>query len=171
MRAPPTVTTPQPKLRPTLPDDVDPLYAIQGNREAMLHSYCAPDRAATADWLGAYARRQAIDGFGPWTAVLRGDDRVVGWGGLNVDPFDPRWGVEVAYFIDASHWGRGLASEIVAAALAWAFGELGLASVDAFAKAENTASIRVLTKSGFRFTGVVAELERNRYTAAHGAAR
>lgn len=163
MRALPTVLTEQLRLRATAADDVDALHAIQGDREAMAHTYRAPDRAATAAWLDAYARRLPIDGFAPWTAVLRENASVVGWGGLNVDPAAPRFGPEVAYFIDRAHWGRGLATEIVQAALAWAFAELGLDSASAFARRENTASIRVLEKSGFELVGFVAELDRRRY--------
>jgi ribosomal-protein-alanine N-acetyltransferase len=171
LTGPPTIKTHQLVLRPTLPSDVDPLHEIQSDPVAMAHTWCAPDRAATADWLCAYARRHPIDGFTPWTAVLRADGAVVGWGGMNVDPFDPRWGAEVAYFVHKGHWGRGLASEIVAASLAWAFGELGLDSVSAFARAQNAPSIRVLTKSGFRFTGFVPELDRNQFAISRADPR
>ena len=169
MRGPPTVVTEHLLLRPPVAGDVDALYAIQGDRVAMSHTWWAPDRSATADRLDAYAKRFAIDGFAPWTALLGSSGDVVGWGGLNVDPCDARWGAEVSYFIHRAHWGRGLASEIVAAALSWAFGELELPSVTAFAKAENPASIRVLTKSGFELVGVVPELERSQYTVQRGA--
>lgn len=167
--APPTVLTEQLRLRPTLPEDVDALHAIQGDREAMAHTFWAPDRAATAAWLDAYARRLPLDGFAPWTAVLRSDGRVVGWGGLNVDPADTRFGPEVAYFVDRAFWGRGLATEIVEASLAWAFGALDLDSVTAFARRENRASIRVLEKSGFTLVGFVEDLGRNQYTRRRSA--
>lgn len=165
--APPTVETRQLLLRATRPDDADALYAIQGDREAMVHTWWAPDRDATADWLRGYAQRLHLDGFGPWTAVLRSSGAVVGWGGLNVDPADPRWGPELAYFVHRDHWGRGLATEIAEAALAWGFGELWLPEVAAFALRENAASQRVLAKCGFRLTGFVHALDRNRYVASH----
>jgi RimJ/RimL family protein N-acetyltransferase len=60
-------------------------------------------------------------------------------------------------------WGRGLATEIVSAALDRAFGEHRLPWVGAFARPENGASIRVLEKSGFRWVRHVPELERNQY--------
>lgn len=169
MSGPPTVLTPSLRLRATRADDVDALHAIQGDPEAMAHTYWAPDRSATAAWLDAYARRFRVDGFGPWTAELRSDGRVVGWGGLNVDPADTRWGPEVAYFVHPAHQGRGLATEIVGASLDWAFGELGLDTVTAFVRRENAASIRVLEKSGFALAGFVEELDRNRYTASRAA--
>lgn len=167
---PPTVVTAQLRLRATLESDLDALHAIQGDREAMAHTFWAPDRDATAAWLRGYADRFALDGFGPWTAVLAESGEVVGWGGLNVDPADARWGPEVAYFIHRAHWGRGLATEIVGAALAWGFAELALPSIAAFARRENAASIRVLTKCGFRFAAFVPALDRNRYVVRRGAA-
>jgi ribosomal-protein-alanine N-acetyltransferase len=107
--------------------------------------------------------RFAEDGYAPWSAVLRGDGRVVGWGGLNRDPKAPHWGTEVAYFIHPSHWGRVLATELVLAALQLAFGGLRLAQVLAFTRPENLASQRILRKTGFSFVRHVPELERDQY--------
>jgi RimJ/RimL family protein N-acetyltransferase len=129
----------------------------------MRFTYCAPDRDATRVFLEAHAARFAEDGFAPWVAELREGGRVVGWGGLNRDPHAPHWGVEVSYFVQRDCWGRGLAGEIVAAALALAFGSLRLAEVGAFTRPANHASARVLTRAGFERTGYVPELERDRY--------
>jgi RimJ/RimL family protein N-acetyltransferase len=157
------VETAQLVLRAHEVADIDPVFAIQGDREAMRHTYCAPDREATWRHLEAHAAQLAANGFAPWVAVLRETGDVVGWGGLMTDPFDPGWGPEVGYFIDKACWRRGLASEIVGAALALAFAKIGLPEVRAFACPENPASIRVLEKLGFQLQGYVARLERNQY--------
>ena len=161
--SPPSVETRRLLLRPPRASDVDALFAIQGDREAMRFTWWAPDRGATARYLDAYAQRFAVDGFAPWTAVLRTEQRVVGWGGLNRDPQAPSWGTEVSYFVHPAYWGRGLAGEIVEAALALAFRELGLAEVSAFTRPENRASARVLERAGFVFLRHVPELERDQY--------
>lgn len=163
MPEPPTRRTSRLLLRALEPADVDPLYAIQGDSEAMCFTYCSPSRLATAAQLESYAARYSEDGFAPWTAVLTAEDRVVGWGGLNKDPNEPEWGVEVAYYIDRACWGRGLASELVRESLAYAFDELGLEQVGAFAKPENVASVRVLEKCGFERVRFVPELKRDEY--------
>lgn len=150
-------------LRAPEAGDVDPLFAIQGDPQAMRHTYCAPDREATREHLEAHAALFPENGFAPWVAVLRASGAVAGWGGLMIDPADPGWGVEIGYFIDKAHWGRNLASEITRAALSFAFEELGLQEVGAFARPENPASIRVLEKAGFRRTRFVPKLERNQY--------
>ena len=95
--------------------------------------------------------------------TLRDGGEVIGWGGLCVDPFDPAWGPEVAYFVHPRLWGRGLASEIVEAALALAFRELALPAVGAFARPQNAASLRVLEKQGFRFVRYLPDMDRNQY--------
>ncbi|MAE94303.1 MAG: GNAT family N-acetyltransferase [Deltaproteobacteria bacterium] len=163
MTRPPTVTTRQLLLRPWQPEDLEPLFEIQGDRETMRYTWCAPDRQAAEERFLAYQARGALDGYAPWTATSREDDRGVGWGGLNQDPIDPGWGPEVGYFIRRDDWGRGLASEITAAALHLAFAEHRLPVVDAFAQPANPASIRVLERNGFRFLDWVPALRRNRY--------
>ena len=160
---PPTRETRQLLLRAATDADVEALFAIQGDADAMRFTYCAPHREATRAFLESYAARFAEDGYAPWLALLRADGRVVGWGGLHRDPKEPHWGTEVAYFVARACWGRGLAGEIVAASLALAFGELGLAEVGAFTRPANRASARVLVRAGFERVGYEPRLERDRY--------
>jgi ribosomal-protein-alanine N-acetyltransferase len=150
-------------LRGFASDDVDRLYAIQGDRQAMRHTYAAPSREECARRLETHEGLRLERGFAPWVVVWRDEARVIGWGGLGVDPFDPGWGVEVSYFVDPSYWGRGIATEVVAAALDQGFGRHALPAIGAFAKPENGASIRVLEKSGFAFLRYEPALARNHY--------
>ncbi len=163
MPGPPTRRTSRLLLRAPEPADAEVLFAIQGDAEAMKHTFCAPSLEATAAHLESYAARYAEDGFAPWTAVLTAEDLLVGWGGLNKDPNAPEWGVEVAYYIDRAYWGRGLATELVRESLTLAFADLGLDQVGAFAKPENAASVRVLVKAGFERVRFVSELERDEF--------
>ncbi len=105
----------------------------------------------------------ARNGCAPWTIVTKADNRIIGWGGLYDDPFHPGWGVEIGYFFHPSAWGRGYASEVVAACIAFADDTLKLARVRAFARPENAGSRRVLEKSGFEIIRFVPELERFLY--------
>ena len=160
--------TPQLWLRPPKPADVDPLFEIQGDHEAMRFTWCAPDRRGTAVFLESYAERFGEDGFAPWTAVLKGEERVVGWGGLNKDPNAPHWGAEVSYFFHPAYWGRGLASELVAEALRLAFARLRLREVAAFTHRENGASRHLLEKAGFAWLRYEPELEREHFEVRPG---
>jgi RimJ/RimL family protein N-acetyltransferase len=158
-----TIETARLTLRPFQDTDVDPLYEIQRDPEAMRYTFCAPSRAESERRLRAYANLLEALGYAPWTVVLRPESRIIGWGGLNVDPYDPGWGVEVAYFFHPAYWGRGFATELVQESLKQGFTWHNLETVGAFAHCDNAASIRVLEKCGFRFIGFEPQLNRNRY--------
>ncbi len=143
--------------------DLEPLWRIHGDKQAMRFTFSPDSREESEQHLRAYAALYEPHGYAPWTAVLRESGRVVGWGGLNVDPRAPGWGVEVSYFFDPEFYGRGLATELVAATLAHGFDELELQAIVAFTRPAKRASARVLEKSGFRLLGYVDELERNRF--------
>ena len=155
-------------LRPLRDEDVEPLWEIQGDPQAMRFTYVAPSLMECARRLRTHEALRAENGFAPWVAVLRGEDCVVGWGGLGVDPFDPGWGPEVSYFFHPAQWGRGLATELVAASVRHGFDALSLPAIGAFARPENAASIRVLEKCGFRLLGWEPALERNHYEIVLG---
>jgi len=61
MHGPPTVETRQLLLRRPEPSDVDALFEIQSDPDAMRHTYVAPNREATARYLDAYNARFAED--------------------------------------------------------------------------------------------------------------
>ncbi|MBX7248292.1 MAG: GNAT family N-acetyltransferase [Caulobacteraceae bacterium] len=70
---------------------------------------------------------------------------------------------EMGYWIGKPYWGRGLATEAAEGALAWASRSWRKRAVAAGHFRDNPASGRVLTKSGFLYTGEVRR--------AHSAAR
>lgn len=112
-------------------------------------------RVAVHEW------RRRRDGCAPWTIVSKQKQEIIGWGGLYDDPFDPGWGVEVAYLFRPSAWGKGYATELVAFCLRIADDALKLPEVKAFAHPENTASRRVLEKSGFEVERFLPEMNRH----------
>lgn len=143
--------------------DVDALYAIQGDRDYMRFTHWSESRAACAAWLQQYVDAEAEVGFAPWTIVHRADRRIVGWGGLNIDPNAREWGPEVSYFIHPAYQGKGLATELVRASLEFGLVDQNLPAIGAFARPENVGSARVLTKCGFEFVCYEPALERNHY--------
>jgi ribosomal-protein-alanine N-acetyltransferase len=114
-------------------------------------------RIAVHEW---HRRR---DGYAPWTIIAKTDERIIGWGGLYDDPFDPGWGVEVGYWFDPASWGQGYATELITACTSIADDILKLPEVRAFARPENVASRRVLEKAGFEAVRFVPEMERFLY--------
>lgn len=61
---------------------------------------------------------------------------------------------ELGYWLAASAWGRGFATEAAAAVIDFGFRELGLARIYAEVVTGNVGSIRVLEKLGMRREGV-----------------
>jgi len=56
---------------------------------------------------------------------------------------------ELGYWLGEVHWGRGVATEAVGLATAYAFEALPTVRLEAFVYAGNAASVRVLEKNGF----------------------
>ncbi|MCB1741801.1 MAG: GNAT family N-acetyltransferase [Gammaproteobacteria bacterium] len=150
-------------LRPFQDADLDALYAIQGDTGHMRYTYSPSSREACREWLLRHEAQRAEQGLAPWSVLDRSSGRILGWGGLCIDPDLPDWGPEVIYFIDRSRGGRGFATELVGEALAHAFLDLDLPAVTAFAMRENLASQRVLLRSGFRPRGFEQSLDRLRF--------
>jgi RimJ/RimL family protein N-acetyltransferase len=161
-------------FRPLRDGDVDALHEIQGDRDHMRHTFWAESREASRVWLERHEASRDANGFAPWVASRRSDGRVVGWGSpqrapsgamkaLGIDPLVAGWGVEVTYFFHPAVAGMGFATELVHAAVACGFTEHRLTRISAFARPENAASIRVLTKCGFTLRCYEPELERNHY--------
>jgi ribosomal-protein-alanine N-acetyltransferase len=159
-----TIETQRLLLRPFADGDVDNLHRIQANPDAMRYTFCATSRDESDQRLRAYAKLEEEIGFAPWTVLLRETSHIIGWGGLNVDPFDPGWGVEIAYFFDPEYWGKGYATELVLMSICYGFDHIGLPEIQAFAHPENMASIRVLEKCGFEYVCFEPRLGRNHYT-------
>jgi len=68
-------------------------------------------------------------------------------------PLEDSGMIEIGYRFVRKVWGRGLATEAVAAALDHGFRHLGLARIVAITDRRNLASQRVLQKIGLRPTG------------------
>ena len=87
-------------LRPFQKADVEPLFNIQRDHEAMQFTFNVQHIEESESYLTTHAEQKDIIGFAPWTVCLKEDKTVIGWGGLMEDPFDPGYGPEVAYFFN-----------------------------------------------------------------------
>ena len=87
-------------------------------------------------------------------AIEHGDEAMGGVGFL-VGRDIARMSAEMGYWLSEDFWGRGIATRAVTAMSEWAFDNYKLTRVFAMAFAHNTASIRVLEKSGFAREGVM----------------
>ncbi len=62
---------------------------------------------------------------------------------------------ELGYVLARSQWGKGIATEAVRQAVAWASQKLHLHRIEAFVDPDNVGSIRVLEKAGLIREGVL----------------
>ena len=101
-------------------------------------------------------QREARAGVsGAWLQIaleLREGGPLVGDCALKTDAEDGRLG-EIGYSLARAYQGRGLASEAVAALLDYAFGVLQMHRIVAQVDCENTPSVALLERLGFRREG------------------
>ena len=161
--APHAIDTPRLILRPPRLSEVPDLFAFLGDAAAMRHTHCDPSLRDCRRRIAMHEWRRRHDGYAPWTVRARDTGRIVGWGGLYDDPFDPGWGIELAYYFAPSVWGRGYATELGRAALAFADEQLAAPRITAFAHPENAASNALLTRLGFSYERFVEGMQRNLY--------
>lgn len=130
------------------PQDVDALFAVYGDAGGMrwVGDGRPITRAQCVAWLAVTENNYRVRGYGMFALAGRDDGRVVGFCGL-VHP-GGQIEAEIKYALERRYWGRGLATEAVAAMLAYAAKEVGLARVIATTAPENAASHRVLLKAG-----------------------
>jgi len=81
------------------------------------------------------------------------DGEVVGGIGVVLQSDVERVSAELGYWLGEQAWGRGIASEAVAAFVPWAFERYSLTRIYAHVFEFNVASMRVLEKAGFLCEG------------------
>ena len=91
-----------------------------------------------------------FEGFGRWAAIERSTGAFLGWFELRPAEGARPDDVELGYRLRKSAWGKGYATEGSRALIDKGFAELGVQRVWAQTMAVNSASRRVMEKSGLR---------------------
>lgn len=131
-------------LRPVHPSDLPVFFRHmsdpESNRMAAFTAEDPTDRAHfDAHWKRILASPDVV------TRTVLADGDVVGHAAVYGEPGER----EVTYFIDRYYWGRGIAT----AALRGLLAEVPERPLLARAAADNTGSVRVLEKCGFKVVG------------------
>ena len=92
-------------------------------------------------------------GFGRGACILKSTGEQIGFAGLKY--LDELGEVDVAYRLLPAHWGQGLATEVALASVRYGFAALGLKRIIGLVMPKNIASLRVLEKTGLRYSGTV----------------
>lgn len=138
-------------LRPVRAADAGRFAVIQAdwNVTRMLRmAPWPPDPSEMAAWLAA-APAEWVSGTAHRFAVIYQGTAV---GCVDVDEIEGGWG-SLGYWLEASAWGLGLASEAAARMRDFAFDTVGLEGLYSGHASDNPASGKVLTRLGFARTG------------------
>ncbi|MGW2422423.1 GNAT family N-acetyltransferase [Streptomyces sp. NPDC001709] len=127
-------------LRAVRDSDLPVFFRQMSDPEALLMAAFGPEDPADRDAFDAQWKRIRASSAVPRTVLV--DGRVAGSTAVYGEPGER----EVTYWIDRAYWGRGVATAALRALLA----EVPERPLYARAAADNTASLRVLEKCGFR---------------------
>jgi RimJ/RimL family protein N-acetyltransferase len=140
-------------LRPWRAADREPFARLNDDPEVMEHFVATLSRAESDALAERIERDMRAHGYGLWAVELVGEAEMIGFVGLvDVDeglPCAPA--IEIGWRLARAYWGRGLACEGARAALAFAFGELGLDEVVATTTVGNRRSRKVMERLGMRW--------------------
>ena len=145
--------TPRLTIRAFTLEDVPAVHAALYSDAAAMHFIGGPHTLErTRQGIAGYVEHQRHAGYSFWAVVLEETGELIGEAGLYpMNGTGPD--IELGYAFGSAWWGRGYATEAGGAILSAAFEDLGAPRVVAVAKAENTASLHVLDKLGFRHEG------------------
>ncbi|MBT0772527.1 GNAT family N-acetyltransferase [Kineosporia sp. J2-2] len=151
--------TPRLLLRDIAPGDVDAVHAYAGDPEVCRFMVWGPN---TLDDTRAFVAEQLVAAAAPdrrthnRLIVHAGSGQVIGGIELRLEsPANQRG--DFGYILRRDHWGQGYATEASRAVLDLGFGQLGLHRITATCDPGNTASARVLEKSGLRREGLMRQ--------------
>jgi RimJ/RimL family protein N-acetyltransferase len=139
-------------LRRWQPGDRQGFAALNADPRVMAHfmaTLSRPESDAVADMI---ERELAERPFGLWAVEIPGVTPFAGFVGLHVPGFQAHFTpcVEIGWRLAAEHWGQGYATEAARAALAYAWGPLGLAEVVSFTNVRHARSRAVMERIGMR---------------------
>jgi RimJ/RimL family protein N-acetyltransferase len=148
----PTLVTERLILRPFVHEDLTELAVIHAEESFWWYPLrSGMTMEQTAGFLVRTIERYESDGFGIEALIDRGTGDMIGWAGLAVPHFLPEIlpAVEVGWRLAGPYRGRGLATEVGAAAVEWGFTSGGLTRIVSIFEPENVASGKVMEHLGF----------------------
>ncbi len=142
------------QVRRIEPGDVDAMYAVYSDADAMrwVGNGQPLGRTQCEEWVAVTQRNYATRGYGMFALVERATGQVIGFCGL-VHP-DGQALCEIKYALRREAWGQGYASEAATALLAYGATAFRLDKVIATTAPDNKASHRVLMKAGMQKAGL-----------------
>ncbi len=145
--------TPRLRLRLFRDDDLDAYADMCADAEVMRYIGERKPMTRSEAWrhMAMMLGHHHLRGYGLWAVEEKTTGEVAGRVGIWRPEGWP--GLEAAWTLRRSHWGKGYATEAAAAAIAYAFSELKAAHVISLIDPQNAASICVAERVGERLEG------------------
>lgn len=144
----PIFTTPRFIVRQFTNADSEAFYLLNSNEAVMRYIRPVKDRAACdvflAQQLDDYAEGPKL---GRWYVGETKTDRLIGM--FSILPMQGNMDYHIGYALLPNEWGKGYATELLQAGVAYFFSNFNKQQLFAITQPENIASEKVLTKVGF----------------------
>jgi len=144
------IQTPRLLLSPYVVEDVPALAEVMGNVAVMRHiGKGALDFDEVSATVARAIQHWKDTGMGWWSIKLTESDRLIGQ--ICLKPATDLKEIEVGYALNPVAWGKGYGDEALRAVLHYATNARELTRVVATVRPENTHSIGLLSRCGFKF--------------------
>lgn len=147
----PTIKTERLELRAYEVGDIAELVSLIGAREVAANLARVPYPYTEQDARNFIGSIKQTPEEARFAVVLGSDRRLIGGIGLRIDSAHSR--AELGYWLGASYWGQGYATEAAHAVMQYGFHTLGLNRIWASVFEGNAVSARVLKKVGMSHEG------------------
>lgn len=136
------------RLRRIVKADTPIYYNFFSDPETMRFYPSTRTMKETEQFVKRQLERYALDGYGPWSMVLKSGDELIGYCGLIHQIVDSVDEMEIGYLVSREYWRKGYASEAAIACRDYAFRKLGTNRLISLIDPLNVASIGVARKVG-----------------------
>lgn len=139
-------------LRELSVDDAPHFYSLNKDPEVIRYTgdSAFSNIAEAQSFLGNYNPYQQY-GYGRWAVIGKDNGEFLGWCGLKYSPDLDE--VDLGFRFFKKYWNLGYATETAKASVHYGFHHLKLSKIVGRAMERNTASIKVLEKTGMVFVG------------------
>lgn len=137
-------------LRPFYGGDLDDLSALMADADFTRLSLGVFSRGQTAGFLEKVRGRDREGLPSQFALIFRSDQKLNGYCGFFLQTVNDVEELELAYRLDSSYWGQGIATEAARAVRDRAFDDLQRPRVISLIHPDNIGSRRVAEKNGMR---------------------
>ena len=143
-------------LREFIPSDDQGMFELDSNPEVhrFLGNKPVKDIEESRGYIENVRKQYTENGIGRWAVILKETNEFIGWSGLKLikDVINKHQNFhEIGYRFIQKHWGKGYATEAGLAFVDYAFNEMKVDNLYAYADAGNVNSRHILEKLGMHY--------------------